>query len=159
MGLTCTFVATPDASLDVSLASPESLRALANEAFPLAVDIDRSWHAIHFLLTGSADATEGTLATVIFGAEVVGDPEDSEGLRLLRGPQVVEVADSLRPLTRAVVAARWNAAALDAAEIYPIEWQPEGDDAREYVLDHYVALRDFYLAAASRGDAVLTWIW
>jgi hypothetical protein len=53
--------------------------------------------------------------------------------------------------------ARFDPAALSAAEIYPSIWDraPEEDDARGYVEEYYGELRSFVTDAAAEGEALL----
>ena len=49
------------------------------------IDLDKSWHGIHFLLTGAAWEGERPLNFLILGGEEVGDIDVGHGTRLPTG--------------------------------------------------------------------------
>src|SRR6188768_3658450 len=57
------------------------------------LDIDKSWHAIHFLLTG--EGGEGPLAWAVFAPMLIGEDLGRGPARLLMSEQVVEVSKAL----------------------------------------------------------------
>lgn len=117
-------------------------------------DVGRAWHAVHALLSGSADPGTGPAAAAVLGGLPLGDPSSYEPVRLLPAGQVVEVAELLRGLRPDALALRFDAAALRRAQVYPDVW----DDPAAlsgFVLPAYARLRAFYAEAAAAGDAVL----
>lgn len=126
------------------------------------LDIDKAWHAIHYLLNDSAHEGEGAAGLVIFGGETIaGGEEDDDGepsqvVRYLTPTQVEAVADVLREIDVEDLNERYDPDALEQAEIYPQGvWEEERQEAFEFVAEYYELLVDFYIAAAERGDAVL----
>ena len=161
--------------LSEALASPEALEGLLDpedDDEARQIDVDKAWHAIHWLLTGSADdtppsrraglfrrkavreAAAGAEALAVFGGDPVGEDNGYGPARLLRPEQVAAVAEALRPLTPEVLGHRVDLAAMEAAELYPGIWDEE-DVFEEYLGPNYEVLRDFYLTAASEDAAVL----
>ncbi|QWP76020.1 YfbM family protein [Lysobacter sp. K5869] len=121
--------------------------------------LDKAWHAIHFVLTGSAWAGEAPWAWAVFGGSPVGEDDADANWRHLPAEQVRQVAQALAELPPAEFAARYDAQALADAQIYPdVIWLRDGDEAKEYVLDYYAQLSGFYAAAARRGDDVFATI-
>lgn len=118
------------------------------------LDIDKAWHGIHFLLTGEVSTATPPLGDAVMGGTPVGEDEGYGPARLLSAEQVKAVAEALKPLTREIVAARFDAEAMANAQVYPSIWD-EGEGALDYLMMHYDELRAFYLRAAKRGDAVL----
>ncbi len=138
--------------------------------------MDKAWHAIHWLLTGSSDESPpsrrrsgllrrraapqpsaGAEALAVLGGEPVGDDDGYGPARLLRPEQVAAVAEALRPLTPEVLGHRVDLTAMEAieaADLYPGIWDEE-DVYEEYLGPNYEVLRDFYLAAAADDAAVL----
>ena len=152
--------------------SPDRLEALLESDDPdRVVDVDKAWHGIHWLLTGSPDdrppaprkrglfrrsAPEpdpaGAEWLAVLGGEPVGD--DNGSVRLLTPEQVAAVAAVLAPLDRDALGGRVDLLAMEAAELYPDIWGEE-DVYEEYLGPNYEVLRDFYLRAAAEGSAVL----
>ena len=163
---------TPD-EMAAALSSPEALDRLLHpddgEAEG-AIDVDKAWHGIHWLLTGSPDdrppaarkrglfrrsVPEPDPAGAEWLAVLGGDAVNEEGTALLLRPeQVAAVAEVLAPLDRDALGGRVDLLAMEAAELYPQIWE-EPDVYDEYLGPNYEVLRDFYLRAAAEGSAVL----
>ena len=114
------------------------------------LDLDKAWHGIHFLLTGSAwEVGEGAGAAIL-GGEPIG-PEVGQGPARLLGPELVRaVADGLAAIDAGTLRERFDPAAM--AEIYPSVWDEDFDT---YLAPYFAALREFYRLAAAEGQAVL----
>lgn len=137
----------------ISLLYPEDGSA---HAVGRHLDIDKSWHAIHFLLNG--DPWEGThpLCNAVLGGTELSDEDVGYGpARYLENQDVRELAASLEAITGNELWSRFNAEAFAAAEIYP-----EGltDDDKEYVLSYYKEFIKFMRLAANEGDALLLYL-
>ncbi|MEY2934020.1 MAG: hypothetical protein RL033_4769 [Pseudomonadota bacterium] len=121
------------------------------------IDVDKAWHAIHFLLTHTAWEGAPPLNFVVTGGTEVGDALGYGPARGFTSAEVRLVADALEALTPDVLLQRFDPAALTAAEIYPQTWDrpPEEDDTRGYVADYFDQLRSFVIDAAAAGEAML----
>jgi hypothetical protein len=122
------------------------------------LDVDKAWHGIHFLLTGSA--SEGTTPLhFILGGSPMGEEDLGYGpARGFSPPEVKQIAEALSPLTTEVLAARYDPEKLAASEVYPGIWADEGDEARDYLIDFYEQLRAFVAAAAAEQQAMLVFM-
>lgn len=133
---------------------------LLNERY---LDIDKAWHGIHFLLTGTEVGGEPPLKNAVLGGgKPLGDPEnpgfDFGPACFLTPDEVQEVAEALGEISEDDLKARFNPSALAAAHIYPSEtWEPR-TEYQEYLMSHYVRLVEFFQAAAKSGDVVLFYI-
>jgi len=121
-------------------------------------DVDKAWHGIHYMLTGSAVEGEGSLALAVLGGEEVGDDVGYGAARFLTPEQVKAVSAALQELGPESFASRFNAQAMEDADIYPKIWVRDGADALDYVLENYREMVAFYLAAAERGDGAILWL-
>jgi Domain of unknown function (DUF1877) len=127
---------------------------LDGDETPFALYLDKAWHGIHFLLAGSAwDTTAGAGEAVLGGAEI-GDDVGYGPARLLTPDRVSVIAADLRTVELSSLRARYDAAALAAADIYPGVWD-ESDVFDTYLGPYFETLREFYVAAADEGQAVL----
>ena len=118
------------------------------------LDLDKSWHGIHYLLTGTAwQIGEGAGAAILGGVEV-GQNGGYGGPRLLDRDAVRTVATALDALDAKVLRVRYDTDAMTAAEIYPDIWT-NSTEALDYLMSHYTELRRFYRGAAAEGQAVL----
>ena len=121
-----------------------------------SVYLDKAWHGIHYLLTGSTEATNTLSSKVIFGGESLGPDQGYGPAQLLTPAEVKAIAELLSKETPEVLAARYKPQALEGAKIYPtVIWVREGPEALRYVLQFYRQLIIFYQQAAERGDAVV----
>jgi hypothetical protein len=122
------------------------------------IDLDKSWHAIHFTLNGKAWEGDEPLFLTILGGTEIGEDVGYGPARYLRPEQVKAVAAALTGISPENFVARFNPSELVAAEIYPEIWTDEDDDGSEYVSSYYSDLREFYRAASERGDAMLIYL-
>jgi hypothetical protein len=122
------------------------------------MSLEKAWHGVHYLLAGSAEPGPSLLSqAVLGGVELGGDPEGFSGYgpaRYFRAAQVRELSEELsRPEVASEAAARFDSARMSQLDIYP-GWSGEQD--KEWVMDAFRRLRDFYVSAAANGRAVVT---
>lgn len=118
--------------------------------------LEKSWQAIHYLLTGKTEGGDAPIAWAVFGASVLPDHNNytnGSPLRALSPPQVRAVASELQSLSGEELWSRSSAAEMAAKKIYRISSNEVAQ--REYVLRRYEGLRNFYADAAAQGEAVL----
>lgn len=119
-----------------------------------SVDLDKAWHALHWLLTASGSNPDEALSDVIFGGQGIGEDLGYGPPRLLATDRVQAVAQALAQLEVTSLRSRMDARAMEAAEVYPMIWD-EGDVFDSYLAPAYDRLRDFYSAAATADEAVI----
>jgi hypothetical protein len=164
MGMTASFVAVSPAELEAFQRDATGLPDFFFSAFrrgdaeetSRAVDIDKSWAAIHFMLTGTLWGGEPPQSLPIFGGTPLGEDMGYGPLRYLTPAEVVAANGVLAALPSAELKKRFIPAQLEAAEVYPTGiWLDEGDEGFEYIEHFYEQLRAFYAFAAKSGEAVL----
>jgi hypothetical protein len=133
---------------------PDGVEELLEADDATSVDVDKAWHAIHWLLTGSDDATPAVVSAAILGGEPVGDDVGYGPARILSPSDVGAVAAALRELDAPTLRGRMDGPAMTEAGIYPMIWD-EDDVFDEYLAPSYERLRTFYLAAEDAGEAVI----
>jgi len=120
------------------------------------VNLQKSWHCLHFLLTGRAEGPDGTpLGDAILGGAEIGGEETDTGYgppRALSANRVKSVAEALNAFPIDQKMQHFDSQAADKAGIYVP--QHGAEELKEY----FVNLRNFYDDAARRGNAVLLWI-
>lgn len=127
----------------------------ADEAAGRVVYLDKAWHAIHFVLTGSPWLGDAPWSWAILGGTSLSEDPDEDAPRRVGADEVAQIAAALASLPEQEFARRYDAQALADAQIYPdVIWLRDGDEAKEYVVTHYAQLSAFYAAAAARGDVV-----
>ena len=153
--------------------SPETLRTLLDDPsrmesllFPDSggpdakghMDLDKAWHAIHFVLNEKAWEGEGALGAAILGGHELGEDMGYGPARYLTAEDVSSVAEALDAVTLSDFEHRFNAEALAAESIYPDVWDESRSELLEYLLPYYEALKAFYANAAREGNAVLLYL-
>lgn len=141
----------------VDVADPDQVLAQILDGSVNGIALDKAWHAIHFLLTGTA--WDGDLpAGFLLAGTPIGDEDLGYGpARLLDPAQVREVADLLRATDRATLWARWDSEAIAKLEIYGVDPKRPASE-EEYVGAHYEVLRQYVLDAAARGEGLALWL-
>ena len=119
-----------------------------------SVDLDKAWHGIHWLLTGSAGPGTEVVSSAIFGGEPLGEDLGYGPGRLLSAQSVAAVAAALQGLEPSALRQRMNPPAMDDAGVYPAIWH-ETDVFDTYLAPAFDRLRTFYSAAARSGEAVI----
>jgi hypothetical protein len=129
--------------------------ASARDDAPSRIDLDKSWHGIHFLLTRSARDTSPPLGLAILGGRNVGEDNGYGPARVLDPPQVRIVADALTALDHDRLRRDYDPAAFVHADIYPSGIWREPDIISEYLIPNLQVLTTFYAQAGATGRAVL----
>lgn len=122
------------------------------------LDIDKSWHAIHFLLNHDPWGGEYPYSSVVLGGSVVSDEDVGYGpARYLPPEEAQEAADALSLISPERLLKRFDAKKFNEAEIYPQGWGGLPEEF-EYIGDYYGHLVRFFQEAARRDEAILLWI-
>jgi hypothetical protein len=118
------------------------------------LSLEKSWHVLHYLLTGEAEEAPPPLGNAILGGTKIGDELDYGPVRFLTPNQVREVATALASVTKEDLKQRFHLKAMMAANIFPVRDKSELELAQDYFDD----LSHCYTDAATSGDAMLLWI-
>lgn len=160
-----TFRALPEEELTALLGDPSRVEQLLYASFfggsPNGHDeleIDKAWHGLHFLLTGTAWEGAFPLNFIATGGQEVGDDLGYGPARALTSAEVQKVDAALEPLTRAEPGRRFDAARMTELEIYPFGWSDDPDGELEWLRDSYAELRAFVRRTAKRRSALLVYL-
>jgi hypothetical protein len=124
------------------------------------IDLDKSWHLMHFLLTGSDEGTGTPTSFLNENWPAVGDVDigwgkawaiDAEGIRRFN--------DALRDVDDDALCARFDTEKMRAEDVYLAD-AFEGDEAEgcNYVLHHLSVLRTFVAEAARRNCGAIGYL-
>jgi len=164
MGMAACFAAADAATINQLKADPGQIEEFlfpddGDSEPPNCMDVDKAWHCIHFMLTGEADEGPAPLSLAILGGEEIGDDVGYGPARVLQPGQVRDIAVALSRIDEPAFKARFDPQAMLTANIYLSEMcVRDGDDALDYLLEKYLALVEFYRAAADRDDGVILWL-
>jgi hypothetical protein len=119
------------------------------------VNLDKAWHGLHYLFTGSPTDTRGALGQAILGGTNVGKDLGYGPARVLSPEQVKKVARALSEVTAEGLTAKYDVHAMQRAEVYPSIWVREGQEGLRFLLNYLPALQAFYKRAAEAGLSVV----
>jgi hypothetical protein len=188
MSMICVMHATPPAELDEVLANPELVferylnihieallaqatsvpwlnqwngngGAAAAQADSMRVELDKAWHGLHFLLTGSSWGGQEPLCYLVKGGQEIGEDLGYGPARVLRPQQVKAFHAALSRISTSELESRFDHAAMRAARLYSIgESVDDAGEDQEYLLEYYEVLQDFVAQAAGRGQGIVTYL-
>ncbi len=122
-------------------------------------DADKSWHAIHYLLTGTAESGSFPLNFILDGGKQVGDEEVGYGpARIFTPAETADINDALSGFTEESLKARYDGRAMDSAKIYPQIWGRESEDNFVYAWENFVALREFIHITRTSGSYLMLYL-
>lgn len=166
MSMIGNFRALPDEELQALFADPARVEQLLYASFfggstnghGDELEVDKAWHGLHFLLTGTA--WEGTfpLNFIVVGGEEVGDDLGYGPARGLTSSEVQSIDAALESLTPAELGQRFDAGRMTELQVYPNGWAHDPEGEREYLLEYYTDLRAFVRRTAERGHALLVYL-
>ena len=130
-----------------------------------SMDIDKAWGGILYLLTGKAFASGSpedevdSLNRIFFSAQFFDEDMDVGygPAHYLTPEQVAGIHRKIASLTEADLKARYDPEAMnEEEELYPsLDWNEE---IFGYLYFHFQALQSFFATAASRGEAIVTFL-
>ena len=126
-----------------------------------AGDIDKSWHGIHFLLTGSAEEGNPPLDFLLGGGADVGDEDVGYGpARAFTSAETRAIAIALAALSDDELRRRFAPDAMMKAGIYPEIWDrdPSDDDTLGYLMEYVKVIRDTLATVTARGHGLLVYL-
>ncbi|MET8463587.1 YfbM family protein [Micromonospora zamorensis] len=92
------------------------------------LDLHKAWHALYYLLAGTAGRSDDPAAAAVLGGEDIGEEGGCGPARLLGVETVRLVATALDMLDIDTLRARFDPDTLAAADIYPDGWVRGADD-------------------------------
>jgi hypothetical protein len=168
MSMIGNFLLLSDQRVRELLADPAQVYEVCDGAYTASkdafVDVDKAWHCIHFLLTGTADGGDPPLDFVLTGGEPVGDEDVGYGpARAFLSPDVAAIDEALAPIDHRILATRFDASVLDRLAIYPdagrwSEVDPGSEESFGYYLDGFDRIKALIHRGAATGSGMLVWL-
>lgn len=106
-------------------------------------DLDKAWHGLHYLLTGSPDEGAAPLDFLLAGGtEIAGQDVGYGPARAFRPAEVRAIAAALERVSAEDVRGRYDPAAMMRADVYPGIWdRPADEDPLGYLMENLDTLR------------------
>jgi hypothetical protein len=119
-----------------------------------AGDLDKAWHGIHYLLTGTAWEGDPPLNFLLVGGR---DVDDFESAHTFTAAETRDIAAALARVDDAELRRRFAPAEMMRLEIYPEIWDrdPADDDSLGYLLEMVAVLRGALERVVGQGYGLL----
>lgn len=124
-------------------------------------DLDKAWHGIHYLLTGTDWEGEEPSCYLLKGGQEIGDIDVGYGpARGLRHKQVKEFCEVLKSVNVEELRKRFDGEKMMKLDIYPTIWDrdPKEDDTLGYLVEYFHILRSFVERAVERGKGLIVYL-
>lgn len=151
-----------DLAIQMGRAPPSRATSALESLGPFApiLDLDKDWHALHYLLGGHL-AFEGAPGDSLLGGEPLGPDLGYGPARLLSPSDTAAFSDFLTPLDADRVAARLSPPDMNRLGIYGLPFNPDQVELgalTDGLRARFEALKAYVTQAASVGNALLLWI-
>lgn len=155
--------AVDDGVIQALLVSPAGIHDLlypeSGEESADHVDLDKAWHAIHFVLTGSAWEGDFPLGFLVSAGTPVGEEDVGYGpARAFRSNEVQAINTALMQVRDDDFRQRFSVSAQKAADIYPSGGHRSDDEERPYFLEYFQTLKAFVTRIAHEKKGLLVYI-
>lgn len=167
MSMIGNFLLVSDLELQRAFAKPELVRALIDSAHEQRgadfVDVDKAWHCLHFLLTGTAWEGAPPLDFIVIGGREVGEEDVGYGpARGFSSSELKSSAVALDGIPPSELSRRFDAKKMEELEIYPSggwsEVDPHSEESFCYFSGAYEAVRDLARKGERGGLGLLVWL-
>lgn len=134
----------------------------ASASIQTKLSLGKTWHALHFLLTGQDAAGESPLSYTISAEHAVfqhpplHDAAKQSSVRYNTVVLVSEIERDLSLLTTDDFRKRYKADEIRASKVYPHYWGEHADSEVEELTLAFTQLQDFYQYAKKNNLAVIS---
>jgi Domain of unknown function (DUF1877) len=116
-------------------------------------DLEKSWHGLHYLLTGTAWEGEPPLNFLLAGGREIDIGLGESPVQAHSSAQTRAIAEALEAVSRDQLAARFDPARMMELEIYPEVWARPGE--LERLLEAFGQVREAVRTVVRRGYGLL----
>lgn len=148
MSMILGFIPATDDQIRELLEHPKGIREFISSAYQAApsdcspFDLDKSWHALHYIFTGSQWEGDPPANTLLRGGKSIGKVDVGYGpAKAVSSTELAAFSEFLSAISDSDLASRYDPAALAQNGIYPEIWADTQNDAFEYVQAYFESLR------------------
>ena len=120
-----------------------------------SVHLEKAWHGLHFLLTGSAGESGAPLGFLLEGGQEVGEDDGYGAPRLFQPGEVQQINAALAPISDDELWGRFDSELMEAESIYPGIWDEEEEELRDEYLTYFHELKKVVAQAGEGGMGLL----
>ncbi|XLZ72850.1 DUF1877 family protein [Massilia sp. SR12] len=149
-----TLTATPERAIKKAADNPEKITQMLLQGQGDHVQLGALWHGLEWLLDRHCGATP---CSVVLGGRKIG-PDLGYGPAFFYTPdEVKRLARRMASIDPAQLAANFDAAAMDQANVYPNDWveqERNGEAPQKKLQDAFIQLRSLFQRSADAGLSV-----
>jgi hypothetical protein len=143
--------------IDQLLKDPECIENLLDESAADSKSLEKAWHGIHYLLTGSGSGGPEPLCYLMDGGDTVGDIDVGYGpARILKADKVKAFHEALSKINDADFTKRYDGEVMMESGIYPTVWDDESE--KEWLVSSFHELKNIVSDAAKANSGLLLWM-
>jgi hypothetical protein len=116
-----------------------------------SVHLEKAWHGLHFLLTGSAGESGVPLGFLLEGGQGVGEDDGYGAPRLFQPGEVQQINAALAPTSDDELWGRFDPERMEAEGIYPGIWDEDEEELCDEYLTYFHELKKV-VAQAAEGE-------
>jgi hypothetical protein len=125
----------------------------------VSVSVEKAWHGLHYLLTGSADESGSPLGFLVEGGQEIEDADGGYGPpRLFTPEETRAIQTALAALTDDDLWSRFVPAEMNELGIYPQIWDEPESDLRDEYLMYFRELKSFLDKAVAAKNGIMVTI-
>ncbi len=166
MGMVLVMRADNDSKIKELLKNPQSIEDFCecdeqDCSAESVLDLDKSWHGIHYLLTGDPQGGKEPLCYLLSSGAEIGDIDVGYGpARALTSMQIANFNDALRKIDEAEFRSRFDPQTMMKKKIYPTIWDrpPSQDDTLGYLCEYFSELKTFLQRAKDKQHGMVIWL-
>jgi len=124
------------------------------------IDIDKSWHAMHYTLCGEVwESTDDPLSKIVLNGSLLNDEDVGYGpAMIITAPEVHNICDALKTVSKEWLRARFSVPEMAAKEIYPIIDDEDENDFFDYVYSYFEEVVLFFDRAKIDNHHILFFV-
>lgn len=158
MGMIGCYTAVDDTLLNRIVSGEQDILEIDPKQYP-ALDIDKSWHAIHYLLCGEAGDGRPPMGYVVpLSDDTAIECNLDYGAFGLTAQQVQEAAEYLNTLDDAAIKELYDFPAMLENDIYPLYSGDNEAEFYEYLHANLVEVKNYFAQMAEKGFGVIFYI-
>lgn len=159
MGMIATFKMVSTDKIDNLLDQPGSLTNFLFDDVDdsNSYDLDKSWHAIHFMLNGSIQGVSTLAGELIVGGKLLSEEDIGYGpARYFEASKVISISAELEKITSESFMANFDTMLKQGEQIYP--GFEDNDEDKQYIRSYFSGIKEFCKKAAHEKKCLISYL-
>jgi hypothetical protein len=121
-------------------------------------DMEKTWHGVHYLLTGTAWEGEPPLNFLLAGGTELDIEVGQAPVIIHTSAETRTIAAALSAVSEDELRARYNPAEMMRLEIYPEVWDRKPEEGRDHLMSSIASLREILDIVVGHGYGLMVTI-